>query len=158
CDANTIGPEVVYKLTPKTSGNYTVTLDGLSANLDLLVIPELTYYSCTSGTTCGYSSTNTGTTSESVTIAADTSHVYFIAVDGKDGAVSPYHIKVSSPSCGAAVCQQGSLSLNCTTGAITSHNDGPGSTNDVGSWSCDANTTGPEYATMFTPPKPGTYT
>jgi Dictyostelium (slime mold) repeat/Bacterial pre-peptidase C-terminal domain len=157
CDANTTGPEVMYRFQPPVAGSYTVSLDGLSANLDLVVVSNTSSAICQSSAACVASSTNTGTADESVTFAADTSHTYYIAVDGAQGAVSPYHVSIASASCGAPVCVVGT-SLSCSVGSATSRNDAVGATNDVDSWACDANTTGPEYVWVFTPPAPGTYT
>ncbi len=162
CDANTTGPEVVYPFVPPANGTYTVTLDGLTANLDLIVLSNQFSTVCDSSSACLNpvgAGTNTGTTSESVTFTADTSHGYFIAVDGVAGATSPYHLKMTSSSCPAPICRDGFSQLNCVNISVTNLNDASGSTSDVTSWgSCDTNTNGPEFAHLFTPPSPGTYT
>jgi hypothetical protein len=157
CDMNTNGPEVVYKFTPPANGNYTVSLDNLSADLDLIVTTG-TSYSCDANTACVASSVNMGTMGESVTFAAVTTNTYYIAVDGKNGAVGTYHVKLSSTSCPAPVCKAASTSLSCAYPSTSARNDATGSTNDVGSWACDANTTGPENAHSFKPPVAGMYT
>jgi hypothetical protein len=162
CDANTTGPEVVYPFTPPANGMYTVTLDGLTANLDLIVLNNTSPFVCSSSSACLNpvgSGTNTGTASESVTFAADTSHGYFIAVDGVAGAVSPYHLMMTSSSCPAPICRDGFDALSCTNISLTNRNDASGSTSDVTSWgTCDTGTNGPEFVHMFTPPSPGSYT
>ncbi|MFI5289810.1 MAG: PPC domain-containing protein, partial [Polyangia bacterium] len=158
---NTTGPEVVYPFTPTTAGSYTVTLDGLTADLDLIVTKDASSYSCDAASACVQSSTNSGTTSESVTFPADPSSTYYIAVDGKSGAVGNYHIKLASTSCGAATCQDGLASLSCTSQSTSNRNDASGATSDVSTWQCSpvlTGLTGPEFAHAFTPTGAGPYT
>jgi hypothetical protein len=169
CDPNTTGPEVVYYFTPPALGQYTVTLDQLTANLDLIVemSPNMTA-TCDPSQTCVQSSTKTGTTPESVTFTGDPANgYYFIAVDGVAGAIGNYHIKLSSTQCGAATCTDGSFSddLSCGgTMAVFNTNDASGATSDVSTWGkstqptlYDSGLTGPEFAHQFIPPKAGTY-
>jgi hypothetical protein len=160
CDSNTTGPEVVYPFSPPVAGMYTVTLDGLTANLDLIVVSDNSTSACMSTTACVVpAGNNPGTAGESVTFAADTLHGYYIAVDGVNGAVSPYHIKMTSMSCPAAICRDGGQPLTCAGLSLSNANDAVGSTSDVTMWgTCDTNTTGQEFAHLFTPPAPGTYT
>src|SRR6202011_5714486 len=89
CDPGTTGPEVIYQFAPSKSGQYTFTLDGLTADLDLIVV-EGTYSTCDPTTACVASSVTAGTAAESVTFMADSSKIYYVAVDGKAGAVSNY--------------------------------------------------------------------
>ncbi|HZS35421.1 MAG TPA: PPC domain-containing protein [Polyangia bacterium] len=158
CDANTTGPEVVYPFVAPATGAYNLTLDGLTDNLDLIVLGGSSGV-CASTSACLQSSTNPGTASESLTLNATAGGYYYIAVDGVNGATSPYHLKMTSASCPAAICRNGSMDLTCASLSVSNSNDAFGSTSDVTSWgACDTGTTGPEFAHLFVPPSPGTYT
>jgi hypothetical protein len=160
CDANTTGPEVIYQFKPPASGAYTVTLDGLAADLDLLVLSSTSSFSCDSMMACVASGTTSGTATEVVPFTADASLYYYLAVDGKAGAVSPYHINLSSSLCPAPTCANASHSLSCTLSSrsLSDQNDQPGSTSDVSTWACATGETGPERVHLFTPSGPGPYT
>jgi hypothetical protein len=158
CAPNTTGPEVVYKFDPTTSGSYTVTLDGLSADLDLIVVSHTSAFSCDAAAACVASSQTVGTGNESVTFMADAALTYYIAVDGKNGAVGNYHIKLASTSCGAATCKNGFASLSCTSPTSATSNDASGATSNVNTWSCATGMTGPEFAHYFTPTGAGPFT
>lgn len=163
CDANTSGPEVVYPFTPPYAGSYTVTVDGLTDNLDLIVVSDPSAYSCNSSSACIGSSTNSGTTSESVTFTADTVHTYYIGVDGVNGATSPYHLKLSGALCPAPLCTDGFRGLSCSSLVLSNRNDASGATSDITQWGsaaspCDTGTNGPEFAHFFSPSGAGPYT
>ena len=98
CATKTTGPEVVYRFSPLTNGSYTFELTGLTADLDLIVM-EGDVSRCDPTNTCLASSTNMGTQSESVTFMASTIKYYYIGIDGKNGAVSPFTLKIKSASC-----------------------------------------------------------
>jgi hypothetical protein len=158
CDPGTTGPEVVYKFTPPVNGTYQVDLDGLTADLDLVVVSNASAFSCDANAACVAQSVTSGTAAESLTFTADKTKTYYIGVDGKAGAVGNYHIKLSSAMCPAPVCKTGSTTLSCASPSLTTRNDASGATNDIASWTCDANTTGPELAHKFTPSASGMYT
>jgi hypothetical protein len=158
CDMNTTGNEVVYAFTPQTAGSYTVTLDGLTADLDLVVVSNASAFTCDPTSACEAMSEKTGTTAESLTFNALTTKTYYIAVDGKNGAVSSYHIKLASTACGAAICQNGYDTLSCSSPSTTNRNDASGATSDVTNWACDTGMNGPEFAHHFSPTTSGSYT
>jgi hypothetical protein len=160
CDSGTTGSEIVYQFKPTVAGMYTVTLDGLSADLDLIVVSSTSSASCDSSVSCEGSSTMAGTANESVTFSADPARYYYLAVDGKAGAVSPYHIKVSSPSCPAPICTNGFRALSCpvTSRSLSNTNDASGATSDISTWQCASGLNGPEFVHQFTPTGPGPYT
>jgi len=160
CDTGTTGPEVIYQFKPPVSGMYTVTLDGLSADLDLIVVSSTSSVTCDSAAACVAQSVTAGTASESVTFAADAANYYYLAVDGKAGAISPYHIKVASASCPAPICQSGGKSLSCpiSSRSVSNTNDTSAATSDITDWPCDTGLSGPEYAHLFTPTGAGPYT
>ncbi len=154
CDTGTTGPEVVYKFKPTVTGSYTATLDQLTADLDLIVVSNTSAFACDASTACvsTAASIKTGTTSETVTFTADATKTYYLAVDGKNGAVGNYHIKLTSTSCGAPICKNGIDSLSCSTLVTANRNDASGATNDVSSWgTCLGGGTGPEFAHLFSP-------
>ena len=155
------GPEVVYTFSPDVSGSYTVTLDNLSANLDLIVMQGKTAYTCDPTAMCAGASLNTGTTAESVVFTADSTKTYYVAVDGKNGAVGTYHLKIASSSCPAPVCKDSIEDIDCTNKSRSVNSDEPyWSTSDVSMWGCAGATglTGAEHAHHFTPTASGSYT
>jgi hypothetical protein len=123
-----------------------------------VVVSNTSAYSCDANAACEAVSSKTGTAAEQVTFTADKTKTYYIGVDGKDNAVGNYHIKLSSALCPAPVCNVGSSSLTCSYPSVTARNDNSSATNDVMSWSCAPNTSGPEYTYKFTPTVAGTYT
>jgi hypothetical protein len=158
CDANTTGPEVVYPFKPPVDGTYTVTLDGLAADLDLVVVANSSAFACDPAAACVASSVAAGTTGESVTFAAEAAKSYYIAVDGKAGAVSPYRIRIAGASCPAPTCQNGNRALSCSSVVVSNASDARGATNAVDTWSCGGGLTGPEFAHLFTPTGAGPFT
>jgi hypothetical protein len=158
CDANTTGREVVYQFQPSVAGSYTFALEGLTADLDLIVVKG-TPTGCDPGSACLAASTNPGTASESVTFNADQGSTYWVAVDGKNGAVSPYTLKLRSASCPSPSCYQALNSLSCAyREEWRASNDELRSTDAIDFWSCNAMTTGPEIVYKFQPPAAGSYT
>src|SRR5207245_1418735 len=141
-------------------GTYTFTLDGLSANLDLIVTKNADSLTCDPTSSCVTESVVTGTGTDTVSFTADPAFTYYIAVDGKNGVSSPYHIKLGSSACGAATCYDGFSSLDCSFPSSSGTNADSGSTSDVSSWNCAGVTgeTGPEFEYLFTAPHTATYT
>lgn len=83
------GPEITYTFSTPVTQSVTVSLTGLSADLDLHVLPDAA--ACgTAG--CVATSENTGTASEAVTFTAVAGQVYAIAVDGYLGATSSFSL------------------------------------------------------------------
>jgi hypothetical protein len=160
CAPDTTGPEVVYRFRPTLAGDYTVDLSGLSADLDLIVLSSTSSTACAPANACVASSTKAGTAAESVTFTGDPTLYYWIAVDGKNGAVSPYTLRLSGAACGPPVCQGSGRNLTCTLASrsLTHQNDASGATANVSAWACAPNTGGPEVAHQFTPTGAGPYT
>lgn len=159
CAPDTTGPEVVYRFRPPNPGSYTFEISGLSADLDLIVIEGSSISACDATAACVASSTKTGTANESVTFQGDPAKYYFIAIDGKNGAVSPFQLKLRSSACPAPSCYNGLNSLSCGSPTDMRSNDDPSrSRNLVDAWACAPDTTGPEVVYRFTPPNDGTYT
>ena len=95
CSGNNYeGPEKLFELVPQTSGEVTVTLSGLTADLDLFVLPAADDDPCDADA-CLSSSTNGGSSSETVTFSAVAGRHYFLVVDGFQGAVSPFTLSAS---------------------------------------------------------------
>jgi len=94
------GPEILYLLnTGTTSEGVTVSVTGLSADLDLIVM-ESAGLGCDPGLPCvGYSAAG-GTTDESVSFISQANTDYYLVVEGYNLAVSPYTLDVvcSQPS------------------------------------------------------------
>ncbi len=87
------GPEVVYSFVPSVAGTYDLLLDGLSADLDLVLIgPDV----CRSDL-CTAASDTSGTGAEALSLDAQAGEEVFIIVDGFGGAVSDYTLEVVCP-------------------------------------------------------------
>jgi hypothetical protein len=159
CDSGTTGPEVVYSFKAPADGSYTFTLDELDADLDLIGMAP----SCNVLTGVCMASPKTGTDAESITFDIPKDVTVWIAVDGKAGATGSYHIRASSPACGAAQCQDANDDLSCDVRRTNGQTDGPGASHVVASWGptgtpCDTGTPGPERAHHFSPDGPGPFT
>jgi hypothetical protein len=168
CATNETGPEIIYSFTPTTTGSYTATITGLTADLDLIVLAQTTAGQCDATQPCVASSTTMGTSDETVTFSATAGKTYYIAVDGKAGAVSPYNITFSGTktgggnACNGPTCTESYNDLNCATAlSVNSANDYY-TTSTVSTWgtttSCATNESGPESAHKFQPPADGDYT
>jgi hypothetical protein len=160
CASGMTGNEVSYSFTPSSAGQYTVSLTGTNADLDLIVIESTSSSKCDPSTACVASGTTVGSGNESVTFTASTSKYYYFIVDGKNGAASNYQIKLSGTPCGAATCKDAIEPLSCTgTKTRNYNNDDPTwGTNDVDSWGAATNLTGPEIAHSFSPSTTKSYT
>lgn len=142
------GPEAVYSFTPNEDGQVTVRVTGLTADVDL-VITDGSSGSCEPDATC-WSSSNGGTTDESVTFDAFGGVTYTAVVDGYDGAVADFEISTTCPApTGGGECLAQQEPLRCDEVVEGSNY---GFTNDVQNWNCvDWMTTGPEAIYEFTP-------
>ncbi|MEL6719896.1 MAG: PPC domain-containing protein, partial [Bacteroidota bacterium] len=90
------GREIVYIVN--VEGTFTVSLSGLTNDLDLFVFPDFVFSECR-GLSCAARSTNSNRTNESITIP-NASGTYFIVVDA-------YLANITSPF---------RLSLDCGDG------------------------------------------
>ena len=109
------GPEIVHSFTITESGPVTITLAGMTANLELFLLSECSRRSCLAF------SQNPGSNPEVVTrtLPAGT---YYVVVDGYNGAVSDYALNVDcSASCAMTMSQLGQENASCgqATGSIT---------------------------------------
>jgi len=102
---NYAGPEYAYEFTAPSSGPVTVTLSGLTADLDLLILGG----PACDPDTCLEASASGGTTDEQITFMATAGTTYFIVVDGFNGNVGSYDIYVS---CGGTIFTDGFESGN----------------------------------------------
>jgi hypothetical protein len=100
------GPEVAYTFTPNVSGQVTVSLNGLTADLDLFVLSNPG--SCNANNCLTY-----GDTSASFTATAGQS--YFLVVDGYEGAVSNYTLNVTCPAVWTQTPTSTATSTNTST-------------------------------------------
>lgn len=97
------GAEVAYSFTPSCTGDVTVTLAGLSADLDLFVVEG----TC-AGETCIGSST--GVSDETITFEGVADTTYFIVVDGYGAdTTSDYTLTVNC----ACSCEPDCFGLEC---------------------------------------------
>jgi hypothetical protein len=95
CASGTTGPEFAHLFTPNGAGPYTVTLTGLKADLDLIVLEAGAGNTCSASANCLGASQNGGTADEMVMFTADPSKKYWLIVDGKDAATSTYQLNVA---------------------------------------------------------------
>ena len=89
------GHEVDYAVIPQVVGEYTVTLTGLQADLDLIVLSN-SDETCVQ-TDCLGASQNSGTADESVTFEGAWNVPVHVLVEGWDEALSYYTISLTCP-------------------------------------------------------------
>jgi len=85
------GPEKVHRFSITTGGNISISLTGLTQNLEMFLLN-----SCDRGA-CVASSANAGTSNESISTYLNPG-TYFIVVDGYNGAISDYDLSISCPT------------------------------------------------------------
>lgn len=149
------GPEIVHTFTTTEDGPVSITMNGLSANLELFLLR-----SCDRGDCIEYSQ-NSGTTAEYINeyLPAGT---YYVVVDGFNGAVSGYDLLVEcNSSCDFAWSDLSATSSSCgqNTGSIHVSSSG-GNPNYLVTYSGPVSgsfTTSSNSCTIYYLP-PGTYT
>jgi hypothetical protein len=87
------GAEALYRLVPGTSGEVTVSLSGLQADLDLLILGTGPSGACDPEGRCLAASVTAG--AETVTFSAIAGAPYFLVVDGYEGAESGFRLDVA---------------------------------------------------------------
>jgi transglutaminase-like putative cysteine protease len=135
-DWNESGPEYAYEFTPSASSQVAVSLNNLSADLDLFVLaPGCNATDCL---------VHDGLVASFDAAAGQT---YYIVVDGYQGAVGDYTISLDCLDGGCVP----DWTLDC--GGGDSWNNGyPGSTDLIDTYSCSVwDESGPEYAYAFVP-------
>jgi hypothetical protein len=91
-----VGGEAIYRITPGASGDVTVTLADLNADLDLLVLASLPGGACEPRDPgCLGASSTTG--DETVTFAAEAGADYYVVVDGYGGDSGSFQLAVDCP-------------------------------------------------------------
>ncbi|MFH2005075.1 MAG: PPC domain-containing protein [bacterium] len=100
----TTGPEYAYTLTVPSAQLVTVTVSGLSSNLNVAVVKQYAGQYCDPGISCFAFGENGGTADEVITFAAYPTMTYYVIVDGRQGAVSTYDIDVTCDATGAEDC------------------------------------------------------
>ncbi|MDP4711011.1 MAG: cohesin domain-containing protein [Saprospiraceae bacterium] len=109
------GPEVVHTFTIAESGNVNIYLTGLTANLELFLLDDCDQNACIDF------SENTGTGDEQIN-ANLLAGTYYVVVDGYNGAVSNYSLRVECPSgCGMDIVGTSVVEPVCgfSSGSIT---------------------------------------
>jgi hypothetical protein len=157
CAPEATGNQLIYWLGLEPNSSYTLVLDQLTADLDLVLL------GCGSSTPTppNRCSSNPGTQSETLTFDSGDDHPFArVAVVGKSGAVGDYRLRVQAPSCqpscGAAVFDPQS----CPERHVTSSGD---PTHYVphrrfDGWPCTAATPGPEKVTLVRPTRTTSFT
>ena len=91
------GPEISYRFVAPVAGLVEVALTGLTADLDLIVMrDDGNGCSHDGAATCVDKSTLGGTGDERVSFVAETGATYFIILDGFNGAVGDFTLRVGS--------------------------------------------------------------
>ena len=88
------GPEYTYTFQAPVDSRVRLTLSGLSASLDVLVLDNVAA-GCTAGTCLVSSSSYFSSPARSATFAAVGGHQYFVVVDGQYGATSNYTLQAT---------------------------------------------------------------
>ncbi len=131
------GPEMVHYFTVTQAGNVTISLTNMTANLELFLLGA-----CDRGACIDFSQ-NAGTANEEITAYLE-SGTYYVVIDGYNGAVSNYKLKVDCTS----ACN---LNMN-----LSAANAGCGQNN--GSISIAVSGGSPSYLISLTGPVSGSYT
>lgn len=109
------GPEVVHTFTITQSGNVNIYLSGLTDNLELFLLDDCDRNACIDF------SENTGNADEQIN-ANLLAGTYYVVVDGYNGAVSNYSLRVECPSgCGMDITGTSVVEPVCgySSGSIT---------------------------------------
>jgi len=166
------GPEYAYTFTAPVSGQATVTLSEMTADLDVFVLDE-------TGTPCDAANSCLDYGDTEVSWSTTAGSVYYIVVDGYQGAVSDYEIVLTCGACGDGTvdpseeCDDGNTvdGDGCSAGClfevagscspaepigcgdvVSGNNGAAGSTTNIDMYGCGGWVeTGPEYAYTFTP-------
>ena len=146
------GPELAYIFTPTFDGDVTVTLTGLTEDLNLFLLEDDGSDACQPDT-CVQSSIEPNTDDESITFSAAEGSTYYLVVDGFEGAIGDYDLTIDCPAC------EDDITLDCDTFTEDSWNNGSaGSTNTIEAYNCSIpGHTGPEYVYDFVAPVDGDY-
>ena len=152
------GSEYIYVFEAPLAGEYTITLTGLTADLDLFILNEVDPDSCDPNECVAYSD-NSGTSDESVSITAGApGDVGYFVVDGFEGAASDYTIEVSCPDGLCGDTSDAVDTLDCVFDTISGDNSAGDSVIDEWTGCTTADNTGPEVFYAFTPNVTGDYT
>lgn len=147
------GDEYAYTFVASGTGDVTVTLSGLAADLDLFVLTDLG--SGCDPIDCVDFSDSASTGDETVTFSATAGETYYFVVDGFSGATSDFDIQVE---CGYDVPCSPAFPLSCG-GSDSWSTSRFGSTDVVDSYSCSSwSETGREYVYSFVASATGTAT
>ncbi len=87
------GPEQVYALEVPVDLAVTVTVTGVTQDLDLMILDD----PACDGSGCVGGSSNSDASDETFTFDAAAGVTYVVVVDGWEGAVSDFHLEVSCP-------------------------------------------------------------
>lgn len=136
------GPEMTYTFAPVADARVTASLTGLTADLDIFILAD-------QGTGCDATTCIDGG-ADSITWDAVAGMTYYIVVDGRVGAVSPFTVSLTCPPPPPPTCA--SVGNVTCAGIVTARNDGAGSTNRITSYpNCTGrDASGPEIAYTFT--------
>ncbi len=110
------GPEQVYSLTVTDNTFVTVSLVGVTADVDLLVLTDGQPWGVCNPRACLARSTAAGLTDEQVTFEARAGATYWVVVDGWQGAVATYDLVVSTVAgerCGNSTDDDGDGLVDC---------------------------------------------
>jgi|GEM_PF-2117926 len=92
------GPEYTYSFVAETSGSHTLTVYDFDEDLDLFALAS-PGGECEGGNCIGYSGNPPGTPEELV-IDLDAGQLVYFVIDGYDGSVSDYQLRLECPSSG----------------------------------------------------------
>ena len=109
--------EVVHKLTLANATNLVVTLGGLTANLDLVVLSACNNYNAIA------ISANGGTSNEQITLNNLAAGMYWIVVDAKNNATGSYNLAVNcNYTCAApTLAQIDATYITCNAAMLTAN-------------------------------------
>jgi len=133
------GPEIVHYFSVTQAGQVSINLSGLTNNLELFLLS-----SCDRGNCLNYSQ-NAGNANETITAFLQPG-LYYVVVDGYNGATSPYTLTVN--------CSSGS---GCNFNIVNTYSTPAGCGQNNGSITISSSGGHPGYIVSFTGPVSGTF-
>jgi hypothetical protein len=97
CAISDTGPEQRFEFVAPATGQVTVQLQGLTADIDLIVLGAKGDGTCDLTGACIGQSTNGGTVNEKVVFTATAGVTYYFIADGYAGSTGPFNLTVSCP-------------------------------------------------------------
>jgi hypothetical protein len=159
CAPEATGGQLIYTLALARDSTYTVVLDQLTADLDLVLLGCPSVLSPAAPP--NLCSSHPGTQTETLTFESGDRTEARVAVVGKSGAVGSFRLQLQGPPCPGPVCGAVIFSpASCPARHVSSSGD---TTRFVPPrrferWPCTGDTPGPDHLIQVLPTRPTTFT